>query len=63
MTAVRSEVPRYLRAGHFAIDATATVAFFLPAAAMRKLQSRIATTLPCAYDYTHTHTDVSNTCS
>lgn len=46
----------YLGALHFAVDTLASVAFFLPAAAMRKLKSSIVTGLPNANNCTTTQT-------
>lgn len=44
----RPPATHHLGALHFAVDTLASVAFFLPAAAMRKLKSSIVTRLPNA---------------
>ncbi len=60
MLALLLEVPRYLCTVHFAIDAMAAVALFLPVAAVGKLQPSIVASLPNTYDYTRTERDMLN---
>lgn len=50
--------PSYLCTAHFAIDAMAAVAFFLPMAAVGKLQPCIVASLPNTYDYTQIERDM-----